>query len=530
MRAVRRRGVLGGIGAAAVLGAPARVRAASTTTLRFVPQTDLTGLDPVVSTGYVTRNHGYMVFDTLYGFNADLRPEPQMVAGHRVEQDGLLWTLTLRDGLIWHDGEKVLARDCVASVRRWAKRDPFGATLLSTTAELSAPDDRTIQFRLKMPFPMLPDALGKTGTPMCAMMPERLANTDPFQQVAEMVGSGPYRFKADERIPGAHNAYERFDRYVPRPDGVANWTVGPKIVHYDRVEWNTLPDVATATSALQAGEQDWLAYVSPDMIELLSTVHDVRVARLDSTGMVNFLQVNHLQAPFNNPAIRRALMGAIDQVAYMQSIVGMDPSAYHTPLGYFCPSTPMASDAGLEVLTTPRDVEKIRAALKTAGYAGEKVVLLVPSDNPPLSALGNVAADMLGRVGMNVDAQAMDYGTMLARRLRKEPVEKGGWSAFVNGSGGLDWLNPGWDSVIRGNGEAGYPGWSTSARREELRQSWLDSPTLAGQQAVAAELQRQCFSDVPFYPLGQYFQSVAYRTSIAGVLNGFPVFWNVHPA
>ncbi|MFZ4410760.1 MAG: ABC transporter substrate-binding protein, partial [Paracraurococcus sp.] len=155
----------------AALAAPAAVRAQTATTLRFTPQQDLVTLDPVTTTAYISRNHGYMVFDTLYGMDADFQATPQMVDGHVVDDDGRRWTLTLRDGLLWHDGERVLARDCVASIRRWAKRDPFGASLMEATEELSAPDDRTIRFRLKRPFPLLPIALGKASVPVCAMMP-----------------------------------------------------------------------------------------------------------------------------------------------------------------------------------------------------------------------------------------------------------------------------------------------------------------------------------------------------------------------
>lgn len=206
--------------------APSLLRAQSATTLRFIPQQDLIVLDPVTTTAYITRNHGYMIFDTLYGMDERFQPTPQMVDGHRVENDGRLWKLSLREGLWFHDGTPVLARDCVASIRRWARRDPFGSTLMETTDELSAPDDRTIQFRLKRPFPLLPIALGKASVPVCAMMPERLAMTDPFAQVTEMIGSGPFRFKADERVPGAQIVYTKFERYQPRRDGTLSWTAG----------------------------------------------------------------------------------------------------------------------------------------------------------------------------------------------------------------------------------------------------------------------------------------------------------------
>ncbi|MBV8650685.1 MAG: ABC transporter substrate-binding protein, partial [Alphaproteobacteria bacterium] len=240
-----RRLLLKATAALAVSGAVAQpriVRAASATTLRFIPSIDLAFVDPIyANSAQVSRNHGFMVFDTLYGMNTKLEVSPQMVEGHTVENDGLLWNLTLREGLLWHDGETVLARDCVASIRRWARKDAFGDALLQATDELSAADDRTIRFRLKRPFPYLPYALGKAAVPACFMMPERLASTDPLKPLAEVVGSGPFRFKADERVPGARNVYERFEGYKPREDGVTDWTSGPKIVHYDRVVWTTMP-------------------------------------------------------------------------------------------------------------------------------------------------------------------------------------------------------------------------------------------------------------------------------------------------
>ena len=243
--------------APAALTLPAAARAAVQTTLRFVPVIDLAFTDPVYSSAQVSRNHGFMVYDTLYGISAALEVSPQMVDGHAVSQDGRQWDLSLRPGLFWHDGEPVLARDCAASIRRWSKRDTFGAALMRATDELSAPDDRTIRFRLKRPFPLLPQALGKAAVLACFMMPERLASQDAFKPLAEVVGSGPFRFVADERVPGARNVYARNDKYQPRTDGTPDWTAGPKLVHYDRVVWTTMPDAATGVDALQTGEQDW---------------------------------------------------------------------------------------------------------------------------------------------------------------------------------------------------------------------------------------------------------------------------------
>ena len=239
------------LGALAV-AAPRIGRAERANKLVFVPTEDLSLLDPHFAGPRSRRTHAYLVFDTLYGIDTSWAAQPQMVEGHQVEEDGLTWTLTLRDGLRFHDKEPVLARDVVASIRRFAARISFADALMAATEELSAPDDRTVRFRLKRPFPHLPEALAGPGSIVPAIMPERLAAASPFKPVAEIVGSGPYRFLPDEHITGARAAYERFQLYQPRPDRPAGFTSGPKIVHFGRVEWLTL-DPFSAMAALHAG-------------------------------------------------------------------------------------------------------------------------------------------------------------------------------------------------------------------------------------------------------------------------------------
>jgi peptide/nickel transport system substrate-binding protein len=515
-------------GLAATVTAPSLVRAQAATTLRFTPQQDLVTLDPVTTTAYVTRNHGYMVFDTLYGMDATFNATPQMVEGHRIDDDGKLWTLTLREGLLFHDGERVLARDCVASIRRWARRDPFGLTLMEATDELSAPDDRTIRFRLKRPFPLLPIALGKASVPVCAMMPARLAETDPFRQVTELIGSGPFRFKADERIPGAQVVYTKFDRYVPRKDGALAWTSGPKVVHFDRVEWKVMPDTSTATSALVAGEQDWQEYAYHDLLPIMRRARNVTIRTLDRTGFVGMVRVNHLQPPFNNPAIRRALIGAFDQTQIMQGLVGPGETGLYTvPLGFFAPGTPMASTAGLEPFVGPRNYDKVRADLRAAGYRGETVLLMIPSTSQPNAMMGAVVEDQFKRAGLNVEVFSVEFNAMLQRRNRKGPVSEGGWSAFITNWAGTDWLNPAGHIALRGNGEQGFAGWATMPRIEELREAWFRAPDLAAQQAICRDIQLEAMREVPYYPTGQYLQPTAYRSNLTGILEGFATFWNV---
>ncbi|HYF08466.1 MAG TPA: ABC transporter substrate-binding protein [Acetobacteraceae bacterium] len=524
---IQRRQLLAAPLAATALAAPRLAGAQGARALRFVPQSDVTVLDPLWSTAFVSRNHAFLVYDTLYGTDAGFRPQPQMAEGHVTEDEGRTWTITLRPGLRFHDGEPVRAADCVASIRRWGARDAFGQALLAATDELSALDDRRLRFRLKKPFPLLPAALGKTTVTVPFIMPERLARTDAATQVTEIVGSGPYRFVANERVAGSRTVYARFDGYVPRPEGTPSFTAGPKHVHLDRVEWVVMPDAATAAAALQAGEVDWWEQAVTDLLPTLRRNRQIETGPLETAGWIGFLRFNHLQPPFNNPAIRRAILGAIQQPDFMQAIVGNNPDLWRGNVGVFTPGTPLANDEGMGALTGPRDLDRVRRELAAAGYNGQRMVLIVPTDLPFLRAMSEVGADLFRRLGINVDYQALDWGTVLQRRTSREPVERGGWSAFFTFAGGLDFATPAGHLGLRGNGTNGWIGWPDSPELERLRDAWFDAPDLPSQQAIARRIQAQAMQDVPMIPLGQYFLATAHRRNVTDILRGAPLFWNV---
>ena len=519
---IRRRMFTAGV--AASLAAPSIARGAAAAPLKFIPQSDLTILDPIVTTVYTARNHGFMVFDTLFGMDSNYKMQPQMLDNVAIEDDGKRWKLRLRDGLLWHDGEKVTARDCVASIRRWAARDGIGGLLMARTDELAAIDDRTMQFRLKKPFGILPYALGKISTPMCAMMPERFANTDPFKSVTEMVGSGPFRFKADEWMSGARAVYTKFERYNPRTEVSTGWTAGGKVVHFERVEWHTTPDDGTSASAMRAGEMDWWELPTPDLLPLLRQTGKIRAEIKDRNGTLGFMKMNNLQPPFNNAAIRRALLGAVDQKEYMTAVAGEDPKMWRAGVGIFTPGTDMGTNAGMEVLNSPRDLAKVRAAIKEAGYNGETTVLLAPGEPYYRKAMSDVGAAMMQSVGLKLEIQSMDWGTAIVRRENRQPVAKGGWSAVFTTANGLDMQTP-LLHFLRTTGEKAWFGWTDSPRIEELRAAWADAPDVAAQKQIAADIQRQCWIDVPHLPVGIWYQPMAWRNTIDGIPDGFPLFW-----
>jgi peptide/nickel transport system substrate-binding protein len=514
----------------AALAAPRIGRAERSRKLVFVPTEDLSVLDPIFTGPRSRRNHAYLVFDTLYGIDTSWGAQPQMVEGHQVEEDGLTWTLTLRDGLRFHDKEPVLARDVVASIRRFAARIDFADALMAATQELSAPDDRTVRFRLKRPFPHLPEALAGPGGIVPAIMPERLAATSPFKPVTEMVGSGPYRFLPEEHVSGARAAYERFALYKPRAGGPVGFTSGPKIAHFDRVEWLTL-DPFSAMAALHAGEIDWWELPPGDLVAQLARDRDVTVISEYATAM-GILRFNHLHPPFNNVAVRRALLGAVDQAEAMTAVAGTDRAFWHDGIGLFPAGTPFANDAGIEVLRGPRDYGAVRQALARVGYNGETIVVLAPTDVQPIRALSLVGTDQLRRAGMNVDLHEMELGAALRKRQNQATPDKGGWSAFFGlQDRSVPNTNPYGNPMIRADGLAAFQGWPTSSRIEALRAVWLDAGSLDEQRRICTELQMQLWQDVPYIPMGEYWQSTVYRKDLLDVQTGcFAVFWGVHRA
>jgi peptide/nickel transport system substrate-binding protein len=525
-----RRTVLKALAATTVAGlaAPRIVRADAATTLRYVPRFDPGVLDPHWSTSGSTRTHGFMVYDTLYGLDDAQQPQFQMLQGHVIEDDGLRWTLTLRPGLRFHDDTPVLARDCTASIRRWAGRDLFGQELMAATDDLSAPDDNTIVFRLKRKFPLLPMALGKSQGAAPLIIPERIIAASNGKPVAERIGSGPFRFVAGDYVPGSFLAYEKFTGYVPRADGTPSGTAGPKRVYFDRVTWRVIPDANTGLAALRSDEVDWLEYLLPDLVASVAGDKAIAVKVMEPHGYIAILRLNHLQPPFDNPAIRRALLGAIDQDELMQGMVGDYPAYRHTPVGVFCPGTPMANDAGMAVFTSKRDYAAVRAAVQAAGYEGEPVAMLMVSDIPQYRGVNEVLADQMKRAGFNIDYQAMDFTTVVSRRENRGPVDKGGWNGFVtNGWYGTDMLTPVTHTSLRGNGAKGWAGWPDSPKLEALRRQWMDTTDPAEQKRIAVEMQLQCWIDVPYIPLGQNMQPSAYRSELVDFLPGFSTFWNV---
>lgn len=506
----------------ATLPRPARGQAAARArTLRFMPQAALAALDPVFNPTTIVTTHGYCVFDTLYGADARLRPQPQMAAAHEVSADGLRWSIRLREGLRFHDGEPVRSRDCVASLRRWATRDGFGQVLARAVAEWGSAEDQVLTIRLHRPFPALLDALAKPAASPAFIMPERTANTPADRAITDLTGSGPWRWLADEFVQGSRAVYARNTAYVPREEP-AEAASGGKRVHFDRLEMLWIPDGGTAAAALRTGEIDWIEYPLPDLVPALARDRNVTTQVYDPNGFLGFLRFNHLHPPFDRVEVRRAIRDLLPQPDYMAAVAL--PEDWRECHAMF----PCGLPGVREFAAAPRDPERARAALREAGYRGERVVLINPTDFPAVTQQGRVTADLMRRIGVNLDLVEGDWATTIGRRSSREAPARGGWNLHNTNFPAAAVANPAVSPIIRAHGQAAWFGWPTDAAVEAQVEAWIAAPDGAGQAQAMAALQQAAWEAVPFAPTGVFRLRTAFRSDLSGVLQGpNPFLWNL---
>ncbi len=511
------------------LSAPAIIAGAasfgqSKKTIRSVPIGDLKVLDPIWSTAYITRNHAYMVWDTLFALDSHNQPRPQMVDTYTISDDKLTYTFTLRRGLVWHDGVQVRAADCVASIRRWAAKDGMGRALMAVSNDLKALDDTTFRLTLQRPVGFVLDALGKIDSNVPFMMPEGLAQIDPNTQITEAIGSGPFRFVKQEWVPGVKVVYEKFADYVPRAEPPSQ-AAGGKIVNVDRVESLYTPDSSVAANALINGEFDLLESPAPDLIELLGRSANVTVAPNDPLGYQLFMVINHTLAPFNKPEARRALMMAVKQSDFMLGTVGSKAPWRECAAIFGC--APDEGTRDTELGWPSFDLTAAKAALASSGYDGRPIVIMDPADNATLHPGALIAADAVRRLGANVDVQVMDWSSLVQRRASKAPVDQGGWNLFVTNATVTGISNPLLDNYVKHCDSAWY-GWPCDPEVVKLTDLWAAETDIVKRGQLAVDLQRLHLKDVTQIPLGQYQSQIAYRKNLTGVIPAPALFyWNI---
>jgi peptide/nickel transport system substrate-binding protein len=494
--------------------------------IKMIPGGDLKIIDPIQNASYISRNHGYMVYDTLFSVDSKGQVKPQMIDTYTLSPDKKKYTFTLRQGLKWHDGAPVTAADCVASIRRWGAKDVSGTLVMRELASLDVVNERTFTLTLKEPFGLVIDALGKPSSNVPFMMPERIAKTDPNQQITDATGSGPFIFKKDEWVPGNKVVYVKNPSYVPRNEP-ADGLAGGKVVKVDRVEWIYIPDQNTALAALTNGEADIFELPQADFIPTLEKNPNIRLAA-DPLGNQGWLRPNHLQPPFNNPKARQALQFIVNQEEYLAAAGFPDKFRVKFCPAYFMCGGPNETTAGAEPFKGGQNFDKAKQLLKEAGYNGEKIVVLTPSDPPVQAAAALVTVQNLRKAGLNVDAQAMDWSTLLGRRAKKDPIDKGGWHIFHTYSVGYDVVSPVNNAYLQGTCDAAPAGWSCDKTMEDLRLAWAREGDAAKRKLLTDEIQKRAYDQTPYVNFGQFYWPMAYRANLKGlIVTGIPVMWNV---
>ena len=515
------------VAAVAVLGALALAPgAAPAQTIRAVMHSDLKILDPIWATAYIIRDHGYMIYDTLFALDAKGEPQPQMVDHWSVSADTLTYSFTLRDGLKWHDGTPVTAEDCIASIKRWGARDAMGQKLMAFIAELKPTGDKSFTLTLKEPYGLVLLSLAKPSSNVPFMMPKRIAETSPTEQISEFIGSGPFVFKKDEWKPGEKVVYERFKDYKPRSEP-ASAAAGGKVVKVDRVEWLAIPDAQTAVNALIAGEIDLVEDPAFDLFPVLKAEKTVGFADVNTLGNEFTLRLNHAVPPFDNPKIRRAALIAVKQIDFLQAEVG-DAEFYKECRAMFICGTPFASDAGAAGLLDG-DAAAAKKLLQEAGYDGTPILLMHSTDLSILANLAPVAKQQWERAGFKVNMVDMDWQTLVSRRAKRVPVAEGGWNAFITSWVAADVLNPISFAFVAANCDKAAPGWPCDETMEKLRDAFARETDPAKQKALAAQVQERGYEIAAYGPLGQWYKPMAYRKDrLAGfVAAPAPLFWNL---
>jgi peptide/nickel transport system substrate-binding protein len=494
--------------------------------LRVVPHADLRIVDPHTSTATISQMHGQMIYDQLFAWDSNLEPKPQMVEHYEVSPDRLLYTFTLRPGLKFHDGQPVRTRDVIASLRRWAARNVLGQAMTPFIAEWKIVDDKTFTLRLNAPFAFVETAFAMSAGTAAFIMREADALTDPFKNITTTIGSGPFKLLASEWNPGAKTVYVKNEDYVPRtdpPDGNA----GAKIAKVDRVEWIVLPDPFTKSSAIQRHEVDIIDQLPNDQIPVLEKSSDIVLDRTIKLPSIGYIRPNHLYPPFDNPKARQALAMAVDQTEYLAAAFG-DERWWRPCYSFFVCGSPNETEAGSEAYQK-QDLARARELLKESGYNGEKVILINTHEIAGIGALGDVTANNLKKLGVNVEVVDTDWGTMVARRAKKDPPDQGGWNIFHTTSGGPSVYSPPTNFTIDSDcSRTNWFGWPCDREVEKLRAAYMTAPDESARREALVALHKRLWESLPTIPIGSFVTPYAALSSVHGILKSTPiVFWNI---
>jgi len=491
--------------------------------LRVNMHSDLKIVDPIWTTAYMSRNYGYMVYDTLFSIDTSGAIQPQMIDTHTISEDGLTYDFTLREGLMFHDDQPVTSADVIASLQRWGAKDAMGQKMMTFVSDMSATGDNSFQFKLSEPTGLILQALGKPSSNVPFIMPERIAATDPEEQITEYIGSGPFVFLEDEWKPGDKAEFGKFEGYVPR-DEPGDGLAGGKVANVDKVVWKVIRDQQTAMNALSKGEIDVIEAPAHDLLPLMEEDENIQLVDLNPFGNQYTFRFNQLHPPFDNPKVRQALMYAFDQEEFLYAAIG-DENYFKLCKAMFICDTPIDTEIGFED-KLQGNIEKAKELLKEAGYDGTPVLLMHPTDLAVLEPLPPVAKSIMEKIGMTVDMQAMDWQTLVGRRNKQEAPAEGGWNAFITSWNSVDNASPLTTPFLNAACDKALFGWPCDEEIQSLRDEFSREPDATAQLAIVEKIQQRVAESPTHVHLGQWYQPHAMTAKVSGApVSPVPVFW-----
>lgn len=505
---------------AGILALSAGLRAE--TVLRAVMHAPLKLTDPHATTAYLPTWHGYMIYDTLLALDAQNRIKPQMLEKWQLSPDGKTYTMTLRPGLLWHDGTPVTAADCVASIQRWARGDATGRRLLAVLARIETVDADSFRIVLKTPTDLVLRALSKPSGTTPFMMPRRVAATPLGQPITDMTGSGP--FKILEFHPGGDTVYVKNTDYLPRAEP-ASGLAGGKVVYVDRVEWRFLPDPDAAVDALIAGRVDFIEQFPWKLLPRVRDNPELKVDVMSPVGHFLMYRFNFTQPPFNDKLLRQAAMYAIDQAEVLKAVVG-DDKYWRTCGSLWGCGTPYESEIGQE-MTVRGNIERARALLRQAHYDGTPAVILHATDVATLSPQALVIANSLRLAGFNVELASMDWQSAAVRRTSRAAPAQGGWSITNTNWRVEDIMDPLRSAPAAASGDTAWYGWPDIPAIEALRMRFATTTSPLELLKISEQIQRIGVDEGLYVPLGQIDVPSVYSRRVSGLIySPATVFWN----
>jgi len=493
----------------------ATMAAGAATTFRYATIAEPPSLDQQVLTSDQATTIAQHVFEGLYTFNKSYDPVPMLVEKESISADGKTITLTLRQGVKFHNGKEMTSADVVASLNRWGKYGVRGPVLFDHIEKVDAPSKYSVRLLFKDVFAPWKTLLAFiNGGPV--IYPKEVADSATKQPIPEnqYIGTGPYRFV--ERNPGRYILLEKFADYVSRTDAPDGYG-GKRVAQFDRIQFIPVSDVGTRVNGVKAGDYDYAEQISGDLYDMLS--QDSSVVTLVNEGVVMpFMFFDSTEGPFkNNYKLRVAVLAALDTTAALQAAVG--PKSLWSANGSFMPKgTSWYTTAGTEAYSR-KNAALAKSLAAEAGYKGEKITFMVSSAYKIHNDIGLVFTKQLKDAGFNIDLQIYDWATLVSKRGDGKQ-----WDMFFTHHGFVP------DPILFSFMSDTYPGWWATPEKQALAQVFTSTLDEKKRLDSWSQLQKLIYTQVPVMKVGDVYTYDIYSPKVQNLGESqliWPKFWNV---